>query len=69
LLQTKFSDVTKPFSIAPPQETILAVTFFAAISNDNLGSVVRNLMKDSMKNFDERHKDHGVTKGLNFVHT
>ena len=44
---------------------ILCVTFFAAISDDNdLGSVIKKLMKDSMKNFDERHRDHGVTKGL-----
>ena len=42
----------------------MSVTFFAAISDDNLGSVVKKVMKDSMRNFDERHKDHGVTKGL-----
>jgi hypothetical protein len=42
---------------------ILSVTFFAAIIDDNFGSVVKNLMKESMKNYDERHRDHGVTKG------
>ena len=45
------------------KEMILSVTFFAAISDDNLGSVVKKVMKDSMKNFDERQKDHGITKG------
>ena len=45
---------------------ILSVTFFAAINNANLGSLVQKLMKDSMNNFDERHRDHGVTKGIIF---
>jgi hypothetical protein len=45
------------------QETILAVTFFAAITDDNLGSLVKKIMKDSMQKYDQNHKDHGVTKG------
>ena len=57
-----------PIFLFESQEMVLAVTFFAAITDDNLGSLVKKLMKDSMQKYDQNHKDHGVTKG-NFFHT
>ncbi len=42
----------------------MAVTFFAAITANNGASFITNLMTESMKKYDAKHKDHGVTKGM-----